>query len=85
MHALAWEHTEGACRGHAVFKGGGFVPHEVRQLHQENFVGVEVFNRIQRRVGREDVEGVDANAQVGAISATHHIPRRGELVDGATP
>jgi len=85
VHALAREHTEGAGGGHAIFESGGFVPHEVGQLNQENFLGVEVFNRIERCVGREDVERVNTNAEIGAIGAAHHIPRRGELVDRAAP
>ncbi|OQB98413.1 MAG: hypothetical protein BWX79_03317 [Alphaproteobacteria bacterium ADurb.Bin100] len=85
VHALAGEDTEMARGGDALLHRTDLLPHEVGQLHQENLFGVEQFQVFQRRLGGEQVEGVQPQAEIRHVGAADHLPCGGELVDGAAP
>ena len=85
VNPLSRENSERTRCRHALFKARRFVPHEVRQLRQENTIGIDVLDGVQGRVGRKDVKGVNADAQIGTVGAAYNVPGRCELIHSSAP
>ena len=85
VHAFPREDAEVARCRDALLRGANFLPHEVGQLHQKYLFRQKQVEIVQRRLGREDVVRVQAEAEVRRIGAADDIPGDGELADRTAP
>ena len=80
VHTFPGKNTKGARGGHALFEGRCFPPHEVGQLNQKHTLWVQQVQVVQVVFGGEDVERIQADAEVGAVGRINNLPGLREAV-----
>ena len=71
--------------GNSLLDRANLLPHEIGELHQEDLLGIENIDLVERGLGRKDVKRVDADPEVGRTGSLHDVPRGREFVDRAAP
>ena len=61
------------------FSRSDFLQHEVGKLNKEDLLRKDEIEVVERNPGGNDVEGVDGQAEVGAIGQRDDIRRRGKI------